>query len=358
MVSLAGNRLLYLDGLRGIAILLVVLFHAYSLSPELYPFENQFANLPIVNSGWVGVQLFFMISGFVIALSLYGSRSFFSFLGRRWLRLFPAMLILSLVSYGASFLWPDRPIRNPELRDLLPGITFLEPGLWARLIGSPAPMLEGSFWTLYVEVKFYLLFGALYFWIGLNRAVVVLVGLFLISSAVIGISKVFSNPIIEFLVQGEHVIDGRYYIWFVVGILAFRYVDTRDIRWFRYAVFAMLIAAATISGVQFERKPPALAVGLIFLAVVWFTGLQQILSGRGLVFIGIISYPLYLVHHNIIVSLTAEIGRAVPGMPAVLMPLGPIAFVMFIAWLVTRWFEPWLRQYLQGVLIVCRRKTC
>ena len=87
------RRIDYLDGLRGIAILLVVLFHycgpvyAEIVKCDSGPF------IPLVAHGWVGVQLFFLISGFVILMTLEKCRSVSQFLYNRWIRLFPAMLI-------------------------------------------------------------------------------------------------------------------------------------------------------------------------------------------------------------------------------------------------------------------------
>lgn len=61
------SRLHFLDGLRGIAILLVILFHAYSDTwNEFLPYHNQYHDFFIFKYGNYGVQLFFLISGFVL----------------------------------------------------------------------------------------------------------------------------------------------------------------------------------------------------------------------------------------------------------------------------------------------------
>ena len=90
----AAHRIAFLDGLRGIAILLVVFYHAYTRWSDIVPYGARYAHFPVAQLGWLGVELFFMISGFVIYMTLEKCRSFGEFLYRRWLRLFPAMLLV------------------------------------------------------------------------------------------------------------------------------------------------------------------------------------------------------------------------------------------------------------------------
>ena len=59
------KRIDYLDGCRGVAIILVILFHAFGRWPDLVPYGEYYAQLSIVQYGWVGVELFFIISGFI-----------------------------------------------------------------------------------------------------------------------------------------------------------------------------------------------------------------------------------------------------------------------------------------------------
>ena len=68
-----------LDGLRGIAITLVVLFHIFARPQELTPWLAEYASLWPVKYGFLGVELFFLISGFLIAKPLESSRSLIHF---------------------------------------------------------------------------------------------------------------------------------------------------------------------------------------------------------------------------------------------------------------------------------------
>ena len=130
------KRIDYLDGHRGIAILLVIFFHAFSRWTELVPYTDTYAQFPLFQFGFLGVQLFFLLSGFVILMTLEKCVDFKSFLYRRWLRLFPAMSICSVVIFFSTDFFFERPGGIPSAKDLIPGLTFIEPYILSKLIGS------------------------------------------------------------------------------------------------------------------------------------------------------------------------------------------------------------------------------
>ena len=109
------------------AIILVILFHAFGRWPDLVPYGEYYAQLSIVQYGWVGVELFFIISGFVIFMTLDKSENYFSFIYKRWLRLFPAMLIVSIFIFLTAPFFYERPAGQPTLLSLLPGLIFTNP---------------------------------------------------------------------------------------------------------------------------------------------------------------------------------------------------------------------------------------
>ena len=121
------KRIDYLDAIRGIAVWLVVLYHAYARY-EHFPYGFEYASFPLLKYGYLGVELFFLISGFVILMTLERSRSFINFLYKRWLRLFPAMAIVTLLFYVGYYLFCEKWI---PYYNLLPGLTFTEPYFFA-----------------------------------------------------------------------------------------------------------------------------------------------------------------------------------------------------------------------------------
>ena len=328
------KRITFLDGLRGIAILVVVLFHSYARWPQIVPYGDQYASIQIFRYGWLGVYLFFMISGFVILMTLEKTTNFFEFLFRRWLRLFPAMLIISiLVFFTAGSIFPERPAGVPVLRDLLPGLTFIEEDTWAKILYSPQGVLEGAFWSLFVEVKFYLIFGIVYFICGVNAAIASLVFLFMLSVANAPFVWRFSSHFMG---------------WFAAGALFYLYLKSSKRKWWIMGLIIAVLSAFFLSK-GLDAKLAAIVMILFFATVIMDNRAQSVLSFRLFVFLGFISYPLYLIHENMMVALIVKIGRWMPWMPSFFMPVIPIAVVIGIAYLVALYAEPKLREIIRGV---------
>jgi peptidoglycan/LPS O-acetylase OafA/YrhL len=144
-----------LDGVRGLAILLV-------LAHNLNPFEgdrlvDRSAELAS-NFGWVGVQLFFVLSGYLISGILLDTRGaphyYRAFFGRRVLRIFPlyyGVLLVCLVLLPALGLAPERLLADSGNRIWL-WIYFIN---WAEPLGAGVTAFP-HFWSLAVEEQFYL----------------------------------------------------------------------------------------------------------------------------------------------------------------------------------------------------------
>jgi peptidoglycan/LPS O-acetylase OafA/YrhL len=301
------NRIEFLDGLRGVAIFFVLLFHAYIRWPNIIPYGNRFASVLPFKYGFLGVQLFFLISGFVILMSLDKSRNFTSFIYKRWLRLFPAMAVATILIYLTSSFLHERPSGIPGKYSIIPGLFFIDP-LWIELVTRYQIIpIEGSFWSLFVEVKFYLVFGMLYFMLGREKAIASLVFLFLISVALPFYPNFYIGKI-AFLLSFDH------FGWFAAGCYAYLYLVSRQIK--------LLAAFVIIAGIQLYHLTNdvyALFAGIViimtFLIPVYFTGIKRIFENRVFLFLGFISYPLYLIHENAIISLIVENKKYIPFNP-------------------------------------------
>lgn len=343
-IPVLDERLPFLDGLRGVAIMLVVLYHVYARWPNLMPYHYQFVDVPIFKYGHLGVQLFFMISGFVILMSLEKSASFTRFMFQRWLRLFPAMAVCSLLVFITAKYFPERPAGQPIPRDLLPGLTFIEPDYWRRWLGGNQGMLEGSFWSLFVEIKFYLIFGLMYEVFGSRGAMIGLTLLFVVSCV---IDSRWGQSF-RGLQLGHNLqwMGARFYGWFAAGAWSYKYfTDGSKLD----ALAALTLGVATV-WFTVAGKPlqlAALVLVIAFLAAVSIRYAQTFFGSRALVFLGLVSYPLYLLHENLMVSMTVKLARIAPDLTPALVPILPIVLVITLAWLVARYAEPQLRRLLR-----------
>jgi len=138
-----GGRIRALDGLRGVAVLAVIGFHG---------------GVPLTSGGFIGVDVFFVLSGFLITSiiateqQLTGRISLKNFYLRRLLRLAPALLLLLAVYCVYSLLFSRTPQRN--LVDAL--IALFYAMNWARAYWLDAPLDLGHTWSLSSEEQFYL----------------------------------------------------------------------------------------------------------------------------------------------------------------------------------------------------------
>ncbi len=307
-----------LDGIRGIAILLVLLAHGVDfLGPvprhidgKIWPNLINITFLP----GWGGVDLFFALSGFLITgilLRARGSRTYFSsFYARRVLRIFPIyylFLIASLVCAPLSFhlaaLLPDNHLERVSY------FLYLQnwPIFWKSWAGMTG--LWGAYWSLAVEEQFYLVWPSLIafvkprtmfvlcllgFLCGLPERVFMvhhvgllyglmqwpfsrLDGLFL-GAAIALYREAFGRAVPLRIAAIAFAIGGCLHLWLVV--FHYREVETAGLHLWSVGPTAFaLMSAGLIAAVEF--RPPFLI---------------RILSLRPLVLAGRYSYGMYVYH--------------------------------------------------------------
>ena len=327
------SRVKYLDGFRGFAILLVIIYHSYARWGGYYSFGYEFTNNPFFNFDRAGVWLFFVISGFVITMSLERCKNFSQFIFKRWLRLFPAMLVASVVLFSLNRIFPLRLDGMPHFSDLIGGLSFVSPNILNSYFGFHLRDLEGGFWSLYNEVFFYFIFGALYFSMPKKYAIFIIAILSYIGNILLQNSQ---NPVVfEFL--KIYVIAGvqNYYL-FLTGILLYEYFSTRDNKYF---ILSFIALAFAIQRVDYGTIATALSIGLLIIAV-RVELIQKLFNTRFFQFLGAISYPLYLIHENFVVTATKILGQNFPAIPHILLPLAPIFCVIMMALMIEKTEKP------------------
>lgn len=210
----------------------------------------------------------------------------------------------------------------------------------------PIAQIDGVFWTIYVEAAFYVVFSVLYFRFGWRHAVAALVALFLYTRLMrLGLPLVHAPAILGRLVDPFEWFGCQFFGWFAAGALFYRWLsDGRRL----YLALAIIIGLA--AGLLFDfpvRMAPDIRILFVVILLLFAVAhrspaLQRLLELSPILFVGDISYPLYLVHDNLGISLSAWYARRLPAMPPVLAGLLAILSVGLLAWAIARYAEPWL----------------
>jgi len=166
-----------LDGLRGVAVLMVLAFHFLHIDGEGGVVER--ALLSATRTGWAGVDLFFVLSGFLITgilLDARGGPSYFrAFYARRVLRIFPLYYAyLAVLFLALPLLFPSLDVKRETQGWLW---SYLGNVLFAREGGFQASPFTGHFWSLAVEEQFYLAWPLLVWMLPRKRLAVLCLGL-------------------------------------------------------------------------------------------------------------------------------------------------------------------------------------
>lgn len=144
----------FLDSIRGIAILMVVAFHAFSFEPLN---SNQKLYNYFLQSLSMGVPLFFVLSGFLISKVVFDKEESFStkdFIKRRFARVYPAFLvsIVLIVLLG-----------DYKISDVSTYTQAINNALTLPAIYNKINCINPVAWSLFVEIHFYILFPLVYF---------------------------------------------------------------------------------------------------------------------------------------------------------------------------------------------------
>jgi peptidoglycan/LPS O-acetylase OafA/YrhL len=323
-----------IDGLRGVAVLVVIGFHAF---PQFDP------------GGFIGVDIFFVISGYLISTIIVrqltaGEFSFLDFYGRRARRILPALLAVLVACLAAGWLlllpreFKEFGRHVAAAAAFVPNIMLWHESGYFDTSALAKPLLH--LWSLGIEEQFYLLWPLLLVAIRRDKGrMLALTVLLAVISFAYSVYATDHQPVAAFFSPMS-----RWWELMLGGLLAQFTRERPSLGHWRdnaASLAGTLLIAATLLLLDSEEGfpgwwalPPAAGTFLLLLAGprAW---VNSLLSNRLLVGCGLISYPLYLWHWPILTF--ARIYESAPiSTPAT---IAAIAASIVLAWLTYRFIE-------------------
>jgi peptidoglycan/LPS O-acetylase OafA/YrhL len=326
-----------IDGLRAVAVMLVMNFHAF---PEALP------------GGFIGVDIFFVISGFlitgIVVRELDQQRfSLLTFYARRIRRIFPALIVVLTATLGLGWLWMLPSAYAQLSADVFASAAFfanfallLQSGYF-DVESAKKPLLH--LWSLGIEEQFYLVWPLILMLAARLRLNILLTAAVLgVASFALNVALIGSDPVATFYLPFTRAFELLAGAVLACGWSYFSQTDAAsNLR--AFAGTALIATAAVVLNTKsafpgwWAALPVAGSVLVLSSPAAW--GCRHLLANPLLVWIGEISYPLYLWHWPLLVfygiikfePLTPLDGELILGLSTVL------------AWLTYRWVEKPIR---------------
>ncbi len=337
------------QGLRALAVLAVVAYHS---------------GMPGVHGGYVGVDMFFVVSGFLITGHLYrellpnGGVDFGDFYLRRARRILPASFAVIVLTAIAAVIWQPPLQAADTLKDAVATTLYVPNFLFAiqgtDYLAETAPSAYQHYWSLGVEEQFYLIWPV-WMLIGfkLARGSRIILTAFLLATTLLSLSlSIYLTPInppIAFF-----LLPSRAWELAAGGVLAIairhspRLMQTQSVGIFGWLGLAMIGYAIFQFDSQTRFPGWAALIPVVGTILVILAGSadstvspKKLLSIRSIVFIGTISYSLYLVHWPLLVIPQDAVGLNRPLPLWATLTLGFVAIP--IGWLFYRYVEQPMR---------------
>jgi len=292
-----SSRYRTIDGLRGIAALAVVFYHlSGNLQPELSTLLPNVLNI-VFSYGYLGVPVFFVISGFVISLSIGNStitpKYFGNFVLRRSIRLDPtywASIIIAIVLLNIKLQFLNMPTSTPSASNILAHMFYLQNILEIK------PIISVIYWTLCLEVQFYL-FYILTLWFSQKNTNTSLFSTHIILITLIGVLSIFTDhQLITIPIPGLFIASWHY---FLMGVLVSNVIQKLP---YSTTILALWICIEILFQLNVTIKAYSFAgiFTCLFIYILWKKNkLNSVFTRKEFQFLGKISYTLYLIHPDI-----------------------------------------------------------
>ncbi len=291
------KKIAYIDSLRGIAVILVLFVHTgFFFDMNLFP--NYFRL--IQTNGASGVQLFFILSALTLFMSYehrvkFENNSVRNFFIRRFFRIAPLyyiMLIVGLFYFGLGERYWLGDLKEVSVLNIISHFTF-----WSGLNPYYMNSIIGVEWSIGVEMLFYLLIPIMFNTI---KSINASLKLFLISVLLV---LVFNSLLSRMDVIGSEVLWHSYLYYslpyqfpvFVLGIILYFIIAKKDYNFDKYFIFFCFVLFILGLKIEILRVYSISMILSLFVILVSKFNVKWIVN-KALVFIGKISYSIYLTH--------------------------------------------------------------
>lgn len=332
-----------IDGLRAVAILAVVIFHAY---PQKLP------------GGFVGVDVFFVISGFLISTIIFKSLeqdafSFYDFYMRRVRRIFPALLLVLTCSFAFGWLVLLADEYSQLGKHIAAGAGFFSNFVLANESGyfdnsaETKPLLH--LWSLGIEEQFYIVWPLMLWGICKSR-ISMYVALACVVTFSFGLNVIVlkHSPVFTFyspLTRCWELCGGAALAWYCLNRSQHSAAPSTRVSNAQAIAGAVLIGIGVFTYDKGDPFPGWLAVVPVLSAVLlilagphaWIN--KHLLASKIMVWFGLISFPLYLWHWPLLSFAHVIEGR----IPRSHIRFQLLLIAIALAWLTFRWIEKPIR---------------
>jgi len=368
------NHYPILDGLRGVASVLVIMFHVL----ETFTGGNKF--IQIINHGYLAVDFFFLLSGFVVAYAYddrWGKMTTWDFYKRRLVRLQPMVIMGSLIG-AALFYFQASPV-FPNIAGTPVWEMLLVMVIGATLIPVPLSMdirgwqemhpLNGPAWSLFFEYIANILYAVV-----VRRFSKIVLSVFVTLAALMLIQYLVTSKNGD-LIGGWSLNSEQLYIGFTRVLFPFfggvllcrigKLIHIKNAFWWSSLLIVIMLSIPRIGDehhVWMNGIYESLCLIVVFPLIVSIGAGGELHSARSekiCNFLGEISYPLYITHYPLIYLFTAwVVNNRVPlGIKGLLMGLLVVITSLVIAYLSLRFYDKPVREWLRKKVLVKKINT-
>jgi peptidoglycan/LPS O-acetylase OafA/YrhL len=276
-----SRRYAELDVFRGLAIISVLLYHYTTRYNEIYGYTEMPFAFPY---GYLGVEFFYIISGFVIYMSIENTKNSFDFILKRFSRLYPAYWVSIGITFGLVSLF-TLPGRQSSFCDAMINLTMLQD--WIGRV----EYVDGAYWVLSRFISFYFIIFLINKF-NLNDKIIQL--------CVIWVLLIFASKVaadtgirIPFRIKLTFLLtDGSF---FIIGIMF--YLSKK----YGFKLSISLVIVFCLICIYFVNGKAIFIASIIFSSffILFCNGRLKFINVKPLTWLGGISYSLYLLHQNI-----------------------------------------------------------